>query len=185
MTASARQRSEGTPHLPKPTTPATLRSRTAAVASKPSPDQGSGGGGRNARATSRVSAFLEIPRRFTLANHRLPLALPQSSGKLRTLTFSLHSLSGTTLRPATQNKSAAVQNLWTTGLPCGRRRKTKKNLRTRLLPNSDKPTNRKRRTTLLHRKRKTKAAPRKQQQTPLHLSRSTSGLRHLYSGVSA
>jgi hypothetical protein len=45
------------------------------------------GGGRNARATSRVSAFLEIPRRFTLANHRLPLALPQSSGKLGTLTF--------------------------------------------------------------------------------------------------
>jgi len=33
--------------------------------------------------------FWKFPRRFTLANHRLPLALPQSSGKLRTLTFSL------------------------------------------------------------------------------------------------
>jgi hypothetical protein len=36
-----------------------------------------GGGGRNARATSRACArFLEVLRRFTLENRRLPLALP-------------------------------------------------------------------------------------------------------------
>jgi hypothetical protein len=43
-----------------------------------------GGGGRNARATSpRVVRFQLVPRRFTLVNHRLPLALPQSSSKFR------------------------------------------------------------------------------------------------------
>jgi hypothetical protein len=43
-----------------------------------------GGGGRNARATSpRVARFQLFPRRFTLVNHRLPLALPQSSSKFR------------------------------------------------------------------------------------------------------
>ena len=43
--------------------PTTLRSRTAsaAVASKPSPDQGSGEEAATPGATSRVSAFLEIP----------------------------------------------------------------------------------------------------------------------------
>jgi len=43
-----------------------------------------GGGGRNARATSpRLARFQFVPRRFTLVNHRLPLALPQSSSKFR------------------------------------------------------------------------------------------------------
>jgi hypothetical protein len=45
------------------------------------------GGGRNARATSFAFArvFRNVPRRFTLENHRLLQALPQSSGKLRKL----------------------------------------------------------------------------------------------------
>jgi hypothetical protein len=42
------------------------------------------GGGRNAQApSSRRSAFPSVPQRFTLANHRPPLALPQSFGELR------------------------------------------------------------------------------------------------------
>jgi len=131
MTASARQRSEGTPHLLKPvaTRDLAITSDNHCGGQQALSCSRSGGGGRNARATSRVSAFLEIPRRFTLANHRLPLALPQSSGKLRTLTFSLHSLSGRTGRLAIQKKSAPVQNLWMFGLPCGRTRKTERNLR--------------------------------------------------------
>jgi hypothetical protein len=51
--------------------------------------------GRNARATiTRLRALWNIPRRFTLVNHRLPLALPQSSGKHQELSRSMHSLCG-------------------------------------------------------------------------------------------
>ena len=98
-TASARQLSIGVPHLLQPV--ADKRScdhkpATAAVASKPfsfpapcSEEQRAanktGGGGRKARATSlALSRVLWIvPRRFALANHRSPLALPQSFGELR------------------------------------------------------------------------------------------------------
>jgi hypothetical protein len=50
------------------------------------------GGGRNARATSRTRArFWKFsPRQFTFENHRLPLALPRSSGKLRNSHVSLN-----------------------------------------------------------------------------------------------
>jgi hypothetical protein len=41
------------------------------------------GGGRNGQApSSRRSAFPSVPQRFTLANHRPPLARPQSFGEL-------------------------------------------------------------------------------------------------------
>ncbi len=74
-------------------------------------------------ALARV--FWNVPRRFTLENHRLPLALPQSFGKLRKLHVSLNPLSVTLLRLATQKTQPLVQKLWTLRLPCGRPRKTK------------------------------------------------------------
>jgi len=105
---------------------------TPALASSPFPlpapksQERDGGGGRNARATSRACArFLEVPRRFTLENRRLPLALPQSSGKLRNSHVSLNPLSARLLRLAIQKTSPLVQNLWTMCLPCGSSRKTK------------------------------------------------------------
>ena len=72
-----------------------------------------------------LARSLEVPRRFTLENHRLPLALPQSFGKLRKLHVSLNPLSASLLRLATQKTSPVVQKLWTLRLPCGRPRKTK------------------------------------------------------------
>jgi hypothetical protein len=57
-------------------------------------EERSGGGGRNAQATSsRSRTFLDSPRQFTLENHRLPLALPQSFSKLRNSHVSLRPLS--------------------------------------------------------------------------------------------
>ena len=85
-----------------------------------------GGGGRNARATSRACArSLDFPRQFTLENHRLPLALPQSFGKLRNFHVSLQTLSARSLRPATEKSAVVVQKLWRIEHPCGRQRKTK------------------------------------------------------------
>jgi hypothetical protein len=49
-------------------------------------------------ALARV--FWSVPRRFTLENRRLPLALPQSSGKLRNSHVSLNPLSVSLLRLA-------------------------------------------------------------------------------------
>ncbi len=69
--------------------------------------------------------FWSVPRQFTLANRRLPLALPQSFGKLRNSHVSVNPLSAELLRPATQKSCALVQKLWTMRLPCGRPRKTK------------------------------------------------------------
>jgi hypothetical protein len=85
------------------------------------------GGGRNARATSRTRArFWKFsPRQFTFENHRLPLALPRSSGKLRNSHVSLNPLSSRLLRWAIKNHASLVKNLWTMRLPCGRPRKTK------------------------------------------------------------
>ena len=92
MTASARQRSKGVPHLPKPV--AGLQSRdhkpaTVAVASGPacsgSEEFRTVWGRRPQRPGNQLHlrAFLDVPRQFTLANHRLPLARPQSFGELR------------------------------------------------------------------------------------------------------
>ncbi len=66
-----------------------------------------------------------VPRRFTLENRRLPLALPQSFGKLRKSHVSLNPLSASLLRLATEKTCVLVQKLWTKLLPCGIRRKTK------------------------------------------------------------
>jgi hypothetical protein len=92
MTALARQRSPGVPHLLKPVAaPCSCdhRPATAAAGQQPCPAPRSGRrGGRNARATrSRSRACWECPRRFTLENRRLPLALPQSFGSSATPRF--------------------------------------------------------------------------------------------------
>jgi hypothetical protein len=53
-----------------------------------------GEGGRNARAASRaMRVFWKFsPRQFAFENYRLPLALPQSSSKIRNDHVSLNSL---------------------------------------------------------------------------------------------
>jgi hypothetical protein len=85
-----------------------------------------GGGGRNARATSRACArYLEVRRRFTLENRRLPLSLPQSFGEHRNAHVSLNPLSARSLRLATQKTCPLVQKLWRMRLACGRPWKTK------------------------------------------------------------
>ena len=62
-----------------------------------------GGGGRNARATSRVHRFwMFSPRQSALADYRLPPALPQLSGKLRNSHVSL---------PLTLNQFVAPGNI--------------------------------------------------------------------------
>ena len=70
------------------------------------------GGGRNARATSFAFArvFRNVPRRFTLENHRLLQALPQSSGKLRKLSR---------FRALTLSQNRAARNKKTTR-PCAK-----------------------------------------------------------------
>jgi hypothetical protein len=129
-TLVARQRSQGVPHLPKPTQirdPKIAKPQSRG-GQRPIPlTERDGGGGRNARATStRSRAFQNVPRQFTLENHRLPLALPQyhpaSTGKL---TFAMNPLWDSLSRAATGNTHRLVQKLWTTILPCGKARKTK------------------------------------------------------------
>ena len=73
-------------------------------------------------ALARV--FWIVPRRFTLENRRLPLALPQSFSKLRKLHVSLNPLSARLLRLATQKTCPLVQKLWRMRLACGRPWKT-------------------------------------------------------------
>jgi hypothetical protein len=66
-----------------------------------------------------------VPRRFTLENRRLPLALPQSFGRLRNAyVFRCNPLSTTLFRAAIENSLPFVQNLWTLRLPCGNMRKS-------------------------------------------------------------
>jgi len=79
----------------------------------PAPRSRIGGGGRNALGSSRALAPADFPRQFTLENHRLPLALPQSSGKRRNLHVSLATLSATSLRAARTKPRTIVQKLWT------------------------------------------------------------------------
>jgi hypothetical protein len=75
-------------HLPKPSCrSATLRSRTCNCCGgqRPCPAPKSGKGEEAATPGQPVAhpRSWSVPRRFTLENHRLPLALPQSLGKLR------------------------------------------------------------------------------------------------------
>ena len=89
------------------------------------------GGGRKPGQPVALSAFLEVPiRRSSFENHRPPLALPQSSGRVRNSHVSLNPLSVTLLFPAIQKKPAIVQKLWTMRLPCGSPRKSKTQFRT-------------------------------------------------------
>jgi len=70
--------------------------------------------------------FLEVsPRPFPFENRRLPLALPQSTGPARNSHVSLHTLSVTSSRLATQKTACTVKKLWTMRLPCGSQRKSK------------------------------------------------------------
>ena len=139
MTASARQRSrfhkQRVPHLPKPVAHSSScdhEPATAAVASGPvllpAPKSNHRMGEEAATPGQPVAlarVFWIVPRQFTLENHRLPLALPQSFGKLRKLHVSLNPLSATLSRLATQKTCPLVKKLWTMCLPCGTPRKTK------------------------------------------------------------
>jgi hypothetical protein len=98
MTASARQRSQASAAFAEASyRPAIVRSR---ICNRCDDQQSTmlrrarRGGGRNARATSRaVRVSGSFPQQSTLANCRLPLALPQSSSKVRNSHVSLHTLS--------------------------------------------------------------------------------------------
>ena len=134
VTALARQRSLGVPHLLKPVAaPCSCdhRPATAARGQQPCPAPGSGQrGGRNAQATrSRSRACWECPRRF---HPREPPAAAGSAAiirQLRNVTFLLNPLSATLLYPAIQKSPDAVQNLWTISPRCGRTWKNRGELR--------------------------------------------------------
>jgi len=79
----------------------------------PCSEEPGGGGGRCPGNQSHLRAFSGVPRRFTIENHRLPLALPQSFGKLRKSHVSLNPLSASLLRLATEKPYLVVQKLWT------------------------------------------------------------------------
>jgi hypothetical protein len=139
MTASARQRlrshEQQVPHLPKRVAHSQSRDHELASLRWPAvrpalcSEEPQAGGGRRPQCPgnqSRLRAFSgmspgDSPSRIT----RLPLALPQSFGKLRKLHVSLNPLSVTLLCLATQKTQPLVQKLWTLRLPCGRPRKTK------------------------------------------------------------
>src|SRR5260370_15792998 len=138
MTASARQRprsdEQRVPHLPKRVAHSQSRDHELASlrgsAVRPVPAQRATnrwgrrpqcpGNQSHLRAFSGMSPG-DSPSRIT----RLPLALPQSFGKLRKLHVSLNPLSVTFFRLATQKTSALVQKLWTFRLPCSRPSTTK------------------------------------------------------------
>jgi hypothetical protein len=138
MTAPARQRSKPyrVPHLLKPVADPSSRDHASTPRGWPAAlsrsllrrarsEERSGGGGRNAQATSsRSRTFLDFPRQFTLENHRLPLALPQSFGKPRNSHVSMHPLSRGSSGLATQKICFVVKKLWRTYIPCGSPRKT-------------------------------------------------------------
>lgn len=131
MTASARQHPKAAPYRPRPVADSSSRdheSTTAAVARSVSRSEEQDGEEAATPgqpvALSRVSGSFS-PRPFSFKNRRLPLALPQSSGKLRNSHVSLNPLLSRLSRRATQKPSSLVKKLWTTRLPCGSPRKTK------------------------------------------------------------
>jgi len=130
MTASARQRPQASATFAEAncrTAISQRRIRNSAVGQRPVFCSGEqqGGGGRNARATSRAKRVSgSSPRQFTLENCRLPLTLPQSFGPVRNSHVSLNTLSVTLLLAASQKPRPIVQKLWTSRLPCGRQRKS-------------------------------------------------------------
>jgi hypothetical protein len=134
MTASARQHTRSfereVPRWPKPVADSQSRDHepaTVAVASSPVLPRRAKLGRRPQRLSnqSRLSRVVwKFPRRSALANYRLPLALPQSSGRVRNPHVSLNPLSVTLSRRTTQKTPAFVQKLWTKRLRCGRHRKS-------------------------------------------------------------
>ena len=129
MTASARQRSNRVPRLPTRVADPSSCDPESALAtlasSRPCSEEHGGGGGRKARATSRARArFLGFPPAIHSRESPLPLALPQSSGKLRNSHVSMHPLSARSSRTATQKPRTVVKKLWRMRLPCGSQRKT-------------------------------------------------------------
>jgi hypothetical protein len=131
MIASARQRSKGVPHLPKPVVSPQSRDRepaTAAVASGPFPLSKSKVG-EEAATPGQPAALARVSGDPPAIHPRESPAAADSAAIIRheqeLSRFSLRTLSGTSARPAIQKHSSAVQNLWTMTLPCGSPRKTR------------------------------------------------------------
>jgi hypothetical protein len=103
---------KGVPHLPKLAALAILRSHSATAAGAGSPFPLMSGIGEEAATPgqpARVRTRLRnVPRRFTLENHRLLQALPQSSGKLRKLSRFRCSHSPSQPRPPQHKKSPCL-----------------------------------------------------------------------------
>ena len=107
---------ERAPHLPKPVADSPScdhEPATAAAASGPVPAPKSRTG-RRPQCPGNQSRFARfwIPRQLTFKNHRLPLALPQSSGKLRNSHVSLNTLSQIAA-PRNRKNFPLVKKLWT------------------------------------------------------------------------
>jgi hypothetical protein len=100
---------EGVPHLPKLAALVILRSQSATAAGADSPLPLVSGIGEEAATPGQPvrvrTRFRNVPRRFTLENHRLLQALPQSSGKLRKLSRFRCSHSPSQPRPPQQKNS--------------------------------------------------------------------------------
>ena len=135
MTASARQRSKGVPRFAKASCRfVILRSQTCNRCGGQRPwscsllqrakSMGERRPQRPGQPVALARVFWSVRQRFTLENRRLPLALPQSFGKLRNSHVSLNSLSARFSPLAIQKNCAVVQKLWRMRLPCGSRRKT-------------------------------------------------------------
>lgn len=117
--------------------PAISRSQlsVAAAASDPAPLQGAGGGGRkcpgNPYALARVFGMSPSDSPSRIAGCRW--LFRDHSAASGTATFSLNPLSVSLLRPAIEKLYSLVQKLWTFGLSCGTRRKSKKQFRARFI----------------------------------------------------
>jgi hypothetical protein len=129
MTASARQRSNRVPRLPtRVADPSSCdpESALATLASScPCSEEHGGEEAATPGNQSRSRAFSGFPPAIHSRESPLPLALPQSSGKLRNSHVSMHPLSARSSRTATQKPRTVVKKLWRMRLPCGSQRKTK------------------------------------------------------------
>jgi hypothetical protein len=122
MMLLARQRSRGSAAFAKAGCTrdlAILRSQSATAAGAGSPFPLMSGIGEEAATPGQpvrvCTRFRNVPRRFTLENHRLLQALPQSSGKLRKLSrFRCTHSPSEPLRPQQKNSPPLCEN-------CGRK----------------------------------------------------------------
>ena len=67
----------------------------------------------------RLRVLWNVPRRFTLENHRPSLADLPSSQQNQQRSRSLETLCGREVHRATENPRGAVRNLWRKQLLCG------------------------------------------------------------------